>query len=121
MLDARVSGGSEGAAKGTLSIMVGGQADSCTGRCRFCRPWASRITHAGPNGAGQMVKLVNQVIVAGNRPGHVRRAAAGAGGRCGPAQSAGGRQRWRGRQPDAQPAGAQMACDWRPGFTIALQ
>ena len=66
MLDAPVSGGSEGAAKGTLSIMVGGQAEALQRALPVLQAMGQRITHVGPNGAGQTVKLVNQVIVVGN-------------------------------------------------------
>ena len=39
MLDAPVSGGSEGAQKGTLSIMVGGSWPTWKEPNRYCRPW----------------------------------------------------------------------------------
>jgi 3-hydroxyisobutyrate dehydrogenase len=62
MLDAPVSGGSEGAKKGTLSIFVGGEAADLA----RARPvLGTTITHVGPIGAGQAVKAVNQVILAG--------------------------------------------------------
>jgi len=65
-LDAPVSGGSEGAAKGTLSIMVGG-AEEVFERARpVLTAIGSRITHIGPNGSGQMTKLMNQVLVVVN-------------------------------------------------------
>jgi 3-hydroxyisobutyrate dehydrogenase-like beta-hydroxyacid dehydrogenase len=64
MLDAPVSGGSEGAVKGTLSIMVGGQADQVERAMPILQAMGKNITHVGPNGAGQMVKLVNQILVA---------------------------------------------------------
>jgi len=64
MLDAPISGGSEGAAKGTLSIMVGGKADQLERAMPFLSAMGKNITHVGDNGAGQMVKLVNQILVA---------------------------------------------------------
>jgi len=65
-LDAPVSGGSEGAAKGTLSIMVGG-AEEVFERARpVLTAIGTRITHIGPNGSGQMTKLMNQVLVVVN-------------------------------------------------------
>jgi 3-hydroxyisobutyrate dehydrogenase-like beta-hydroxyacid dehydrogenase len=64
MLDAPVSGGSEGAAKGTLSIMVGGEADQVARAMPYLQAMGKNITHVGGNGAGQMVKLVNQILVA---------------------------------------------------------
>ncbi len=66
MLDAPVSGGDVGAQKGTLSIMVGGK-DEVFQRCLpILQTMGKRITHVGPNGAGQFTKLVNQIIVVGN-------------------------------------------------------
>lgn len=65
MLDAPISGGSEGAANGTLSIMVGGTADDFKRGHPVLEAMGSRITHVGPVGAGQMVKLVNQILVVG--------------------------------------------------------
>jgi 3-hydroxyisobutyrate dehydrogenase len=66
MLDAPVSGGSEGAAKGTLSIMVGGEADQLERAMPAFRVMGKTITHVGPAGAGQTVKLVNQIVVVVN-------------------------------------------------------
>ena len=64
MLDAPISGGSEGAAKGTLAIMVGGKADQVQRAMPYLEAMGKTITHVGGNGAGQMVKLVNQILVA---------------------------------------------------------
>lgn len=65
-VDAPVSGGSEGAQKGTLTIMVGG-ADADVARARpVLAAMGSAITHMGPVGAGQATKAVNQVILCGN-------------------------------------------------------
>ena len=65
MLDAPVSGGDTGAKAGTLSIMVGGEAEVLE-RCRpILEAMGRTITHCGPNGAGQTVKLCNQVAIAG--------------------------------------------------------
>jgi 3-hydroxyisobutyrate dehydrogenase len=65
-VDAPVSGGSEGAEKGTLSIMAGGTADEIARVRPYLEAYGSSITHVGPTGAGQMVKLVNQVLVVVN-------------------------------------------------------
>ena len=66
MLDAPVSGGDTGARAGTLSIMVGGNEETF-GRCRPVFAVLGRtIVHCGPNGAGQTVKLCNQIVVALN-------------------------------------------------------
>jgi len=65
LIDAPVSGGSEGALKGTLTIMVGG-ADEDVARARpVLEAMGSTITHMGPVGAGQTTKAVNQVILSG--------------------------------------------------------
>ena len=65
MLDAPVSGGDVGAINGTLSIMVGGDAEIF----EECRPifeaMGENINLIGPNGAGQTTKLCNQIAVAG--------------------------------------------------------
>lgn len=65
MLDAPVSGGSEGAKQGTLSIMVGGEAENFQAVKPILAAMGQTITHVGPIGAGQITKAINQVIVAG--------------------------------------------------------
>ena len=65
MLDAPVSGGSEGAQKGTLSIMVGGEADDLEKVGPVLRAMGETITHVGPIGAGQLTKAINQIVVGG--------------------------------------------------------
>lgn len=64
-LDAPVSGGTEGAARGTLSMMVGGDADTFADARPVLERMASRIVHMGPVGTGQATKAVNQIMVAG--------------------------------------------------------
>ena len=65
MLDAPVSGGSEGAHKGTLSIMVGGEAADVQRARPVLEAMGRAVTHMGPIGAGQATKAVNQVILCG--------------------------------------------------------
>jgi 3-hydroxyisobutyrate dehydrogenase len=65
MLDGPVSGGSEGAKKGTLSIFVGGDAADLERARPVLQSLGTTITHCGAIGAGQAVKAVNQVILAG--------------------------------------------------------
>ncbi|MEM1253145.1 MAG: NAD(P)-dependent oxidoreductase [Cyanobacteria bacterium P01_H01_bin.21] len=65
MLDAPVSGGSEGAKNGTLSIMVGGEADQLDRAMPVLQAMGKTITHVGPIGAGQTTKAINQIVVAG--------------------------------------------------------
>jgi 3-hydroxyisobutyrate dehydrogenase len=61
MLDAPVSGGDIGARAGSLAIMVGGEAADFE-RCRpVLEAMGKTIVHVGPAGAGQVVKLCNQV------------------------------------------------------------
>ncbi|MBZ0277929.1 MAG: NAD(P)-binding domain-containing protein, partial [Anaerolineae bacterium] len=66
MLDAPVSGGSEGAARGTLSIMVGGDAAQVERAMPYFQAMGKAITHIGPVGSGQMVKIANQILVVVN-------------------------------------------------------
>lgn len=65
MLDAPVSGGSEGAENGTLSIMVGGDVEALEKARPVLQHLGRTITHVGPSGAGQVAKAVNQTIIAG--------------------------------------------------------
>ena len=65
LVDAPVSGGSEGAQKGTLTIFVGGEAADFERAQPVLAAMGKTITHVGPVGSGQAVKAVNQVILAG--------------------------------------------------------
>lgn len=65
VLDAPVSGGESGAIDGTLSIMVGGEADDLAAVADILDVLGSTIVHVGPAGSGQTVKAANQLIVAG--------------------------------------------------------
>jgi 3-hydroxyisobutyrate dehydrogenase len=81
-----------------------------------------RITHVGPHGAGQTVKLVNQVLVVGNCLAMCEALLlAQAGGvdlaRALEAVSGGAAGSWMLSQRGPQ----ILARDWRPGFTIASQ
>jgi 3-hydroxyisobutyrate dehydrogenase len=64
-LDAPVSGGVEGAIRGTLSVMVGGSEVDLERVAPALAAYAGRITHMGEVGAGQSTKAVNQVLIAG--------------------------------------------------------
>jgi len=122
MLDAPVSGGSEGALQGTLSIMVGGEPEQMERAMPYLLAMGKSITHVGGHGAGQMVKLVNQILVvvtglavseallfaqAGNLD-LAKTIEAVAGG-------AAGSWMLSHRGPQI------LNRDWRPGFTIDLQ
>jgi 3-hydroxyisobutyrate dehydrogenase len=65
MLDAPVSGGSEGAERGTLSIMVGGAPADLERARPVLERLGKAITLVGPVGSGQLAKAMNQVIIAG--------------------------------------------------------
>ncbi len=65
LVDAPVSGGSEGAQKATLTIFCGGEAAAVERARPILAAMGKTITHVGPSGSGQAVKAVNQVILAG--------------------------------------------------------
>jgi 2-hydroxy-3-oxopropionate reductase len=64
MLDAPVSGGETGAINGTLSIMVGGKAGVFERVKPLFECMGKNIVHIGGNGAGQVAKACNQIVVA---------------------------------------------------------
>lgn len=122
MLDAPISGGSEGAAEGTLSIMVGGDTEQVERAMPYFKAMGKSITHVGEQGAGQTVKLVNQILVVVTMLG-VSEALlfAQAGGldlqKTLDAVIPGAAGSWMlsNRGPQV------IERDWRPGFTIDLQ
>ena len=121
-VDAPVSGGSEGAEKGTLSTMVGGSTEDLDRVRRYLETYSSTITHAGPVGSGQLVKLVNQILVVGNQMAvseaflFARRAGLDLAVTL-EAVKGGAAGSWM-----LSNRGPQMIDnDWRPGFTIDLQ
>jgi len=65
MLDAPVSGGSQGAVNGTLTIMVGGEREIFEQVRPVLEAMGKKenIVHVGPNGSGQVIKLVNNMLV----------------------------------------------------------
>ena len=65
MLDAPVSGGSEGAKLATLTIMVGGGDMDFARAVDVLRSMGRTVNHLGASGAGQWAKAVNQIILAG--------------------------------------------------------
>ena len=122
MLDAPISGGSEGAANGTLSIMVGGDAAQFERATPVFEAMGQTITHVGDQGAGQAVKLVNQILVVGNMLAVSEALVfAQASGldltKTYEAVKGGAAGSWMltNRAPQC------IARDWRPGFTIELQ
>ena len=122
MLDAPISGGPEGAAKGTLSIMVGGDTDQVRRAMPVLEVMGDNITHVGNSGDGQLVKLVNQILVVGNAlaMSEALLFAQAAGldlNKTLEAISNGAAGSWM-----LSMRGPQIVeRDWRPGFTIDLQ
>lgn len=122
MLDAPISGGSEGAVNGTLSIMVGGEAAQVERARPAFEVMGKTVTHVGEIGAGQTVKIVNQILVVGNMlAASEAMLMAQAGGldlrKALQAVEAGAAGSWMlsNRAPQV------FARDFRPGFTIDLQ
>lgn len=70
-LDAPVTGGDIGARDGTLSILVGGEKADLERAREVFNVMGKRITHCGPQGAGQTVKACNQILCAMNMMGIV--------------------------------------------------
>ena len=66
LVDAPVSGGAAGAKAGKLSIMAGGDAADFARAQPYFAAMGSTITHLGEAGAGQTVKMCNQLVVALN-------------------------------------------------------
>lgn len=66
LVDAPVSGGPAGAASGTLSIMVGGEAEAVARARSVLDVLGQRIALVGGPGTGHVAKLVNNVLVAGH-------------------------------------------------------
>lgn len=62
LLDAPVSGGSEGAADGTLTVLVGGDAEVFQRMLPILQTIGARIDHLGPNGAGYAAKIAQVVL-----------------------------------------------------------
>lgn len=71
VLDAPVSGGDVGAAKGTLTIMVGGNPDTFEKAKPVLAAMGTAITRFGDAGQGQNAKMANQIMVAGTMTGMV--------------------------------------------------
>lgn len=122
LVDAPVSGGSEGAANGTLSIMVGGTETDVARAEPLLDAIGSAVTHVGDAGSGQTCKLVNQILVVVTMLGVSEALTfAAAGGldleKTLAAVEGGAAGSWMlsNRGPQV------IADDWRPGFTVDLQ
>ena len=122
-VDAPVSGGSEGAKRGTLAVMAGGEPNALEAARPFIESYASSIVHVGDDpGSGQMVKAVNQVLVALNQLASSEALLL--------ADAAGLDLKTTLSAVEGGAAGSWMLSnrgpqmierDWRPGFTIDLQ
>ena len=62
-LDAPISGGTERAADGTLTIMVGGDTEAYEKAFPIFASMGTTVRHIGPTGTGTTVKLINQLLV----------------------------------------------------------
>lgn len=62
-LDAPVSGGTQGAEAGTLTIMVGGDAEAFQRVQPVLDAMGKNVLHVGPSGSGEVIKLVNNALV----------------------------------------------------------
>jgi 3-hydroxyisobutyrate dehydrogenase-like beta-hydroxyacid dehydrogenase len=66
LLDSPISGGSEGAMAGTLSIMIGGDEAAVEEHRNALEALSSNVYHFGDVGSGETAKSINQVLVAIN-------------------------------------------------------
>ncbi|MBX3117686.1 MAG: NAD(P)-dependent oxidoreductase [Fimbriimonadaceae bacterium] len=64
-IDAPITGGSMGAQKGTLTIFMGGNPTHIHHVLPYVQAYAKRAERVGDSGAGQMMKMVNQIAVGG--------------------------------------------------------
>ncbi|WP_327319784.1 NAD(P)-dependent oxidoreductase [Streptomyces sp. NBC_01235] len=62
-VDAPLSGGAPAVKRGELTLMLGGEVEHVERALPVLGALASRLTHLGPAGSGQLVKAVNQVLV----------------------------------------------------------
>ena len=121
LVDAPVSGGSEGAQKATLTIFCGGAAEAVERARPILAAMGKTITHVGSSGSGQAVKAVNQVILAGTylgvAEGIVLALRAGLDvGQVVEALGGGAAQSW----VLANRSGRMIANDYPLGFKVAL-
>lgn len=63
MIDAPVSGGTGGAVAGTLTFIVGGEADALAAAYPYLEKMGKNIFHAGAAGAGQVAKICNNMLL----------------------------------------------------------
>jgi 3-hydroxyisobutyrate dehydrogenase len=122
LLDAPISGGDVGAKNATLSIMVGGDRAAFDATLPLLQKMGKTITHCGLSGAGQLTKLVNQILVSVTNMAVCEAMTLAIAGGLDPANTitavAGGAAgSWQ-----LNNLGPKMiANDFRPGFMIDLQ
>lgn len=64
VIDAPVSGGTEGATEGTLAIMAGGSEAAVAQAWPALTAMGTTVRHLGPIGSGALAKACNQMVVA---------------------------------------------------------
>ena len=64
-LDAPVSGGQAGAENGALTVMIGGDEDAFKKASPVIESYSKKMKLLGPEGNGQLAKMVNQICIAG--------------------------------------------------------
>ena len=64
-LDAPITGGEEGAKKGSLSVMIGGTKPNFNKSKRIISSYSKSLTHIGKLGSGQLTKFTNQILICG--------------------------------------------------------
>jgi len=122
MIDAPVSGGDVGAQRGTLSIMAGGNETDIAEAMPVFQVLGETITHCGPVGSGQVVKLCNQICGALNLLGVCEALSLGTKNGIDPeilirVISGGAGNSWAMEHLAAKIANG----DWAPGFMVDTQ
>ena len=122
LLDAPVSGGEQGAVAGTLSIMVGGPPEALDRVRPLLEVLGETVTHCGPSGSGQTVKLCNQVAVALNNLAMAEALLLCAGSGVDPAVMLAAITRGAAGSWQLSNLGPRiLERDFSPGFKVALQ
>jgi 3-hydroxyisobutyrate dehydrogenase len=127
-LDAPLSGGTAGAQKGTLTVMVGGDAATLESVRPALEPMSALVVHVGGPGMGQVVKLCNNLIYAAQMLATAEASALAIKSGADPAQllevlthSTGDCVAVRTRLPvPGVIADSPASNDWKPGFMTDL-
>lgn len=120
-LDAPVSGGTNGAAAATLTIMVGGEPADVARALPYLRTMGKHVHHVGPVGSGAVVKLINNMVSSIAAMGAVEGLVLAARAGLDPRQvyeivrtSSGASGSWE------RVASSALARDFEPGFTVDM-